>query len=573
MDDFSPQGSKEREDGEIQATPNNNNRSSYNHEERREGEDNGWKIVDRRRRKAHTKQETTTSYFFTDIPPGWNEFTLWKTFAKFESYKSDDDQTMVQDEPGDRNDDNNEEDDDDYLDDDDFDVDLMLDNEHGVIGDLSGGWIRNESPLKEASPRSSEFDNIRTLGNGHEVRKDNILVPGTLFEEKSPLELQTIEMEKTRDVALDSEGAYGTSRDQRCNTRLINAITSNTFDTNLEATKTVDVGSTLGYNMMGKEHEIIAIIGDNIGNDNYDFAIQKSDGNSGGIIAIWDNSLFNKSKVINSEDGFLAIYGDWKNIGFHSMFIVLGDFNEVRFEYEQLGSKFCKLGARRFNEFISKSGLIDLPMANVEALETNAETIKLEDHEISNCLSYFKQLDDLEHIKRLDLMQKAKIKWAIEDKKAVWSCGGGKAPWPDGFTFKFIKKYWDAIGIDFINMVKRFEIDGEIPRGLRFSRLEVLGSRSRANGFSDKWKQWINGCLDSGFSSVLVNGSPTKDFKVQKGLRQGDPLSLFLFIIAVEALHISLQVAKERNIFEGIEVGHNKIDISHLQFADDALII
>nr|GEY94599.1 hypothetical protein [Tanacetum cinerariifolium] len=65
-----------------------------------------------------------------------------------------------EDKPGDNNDDNNEEDDDDYLDDDDFDVDLMLDNEHGVIGDLSGGWIRNESPSKKASSRSSEFDNI-----------------------------------------------------------------------------------------------------------------------------------------------------------------------------------------------------------------------------------------------------------------------------------------------------------------------------------------------------------------------------------------------------------------------------
>ncbi|GKC64804.1 hypothetical protein Tco_1097402 [Tanacetum coccineum] len=45
----------------------------------------------------------------------------------------------IQEIQGDSNDDNNEEDDDDYLDDDDFDVDLMLDNEHGVIGDLSGG--------------------------------------------------------------------------------------------------------------------------------------------------------------------------------------------------------------------------------------------------------------------------------------------------------------------------------------------------------------------------------------------------------------------------------------------------
>ena len=92
-------------------------------------------------------------------------------------------------------------------------------------------------------------------------------------------------------------------------------------------------------------------------------------------------------------------------------------------------------------------------------------------------------------------------------------------------------------------------------------------------GFSCKWRMWIHGCLNSAYASVLINGSPTKEFKIEKGLRQGDPLSPFLFIIAVEALHITLREAKSRNIFNGVKVGQNKIDISHLQFADDALIM
>ncbi|GKB29832.1 putative RNA-directed DNA polymerase, eukaryota, reverse transcriptase zinc-binding domain protein [Tanacetum coccineum] len=73
--------------------------------------------------------------------------------------------------------------------------------------------------------------------------------------------------------------------------------------------------------------------------------------------------------------------------------------------------------------------------------------------------------------------------------------------------------------------------------------------------------------------SFFVNGSPTKEFKIERGLRQGDPLSPFLFILAVEALNIALLEATNNNIFHGIQVGKDKIHVSHLQFADDALII
>ena len=47
---------------------------------------------------------------------------------------------------------------------------------------------------------------------------------------------------------------------------------------------------------------------------------------------------------------------------------------------------------------------------------------------------------------------------------------------------------------------------------------------------------WIKGCLASATVFVLVNGSPTEEFYPSRGLRQGDPLAHFLFIVVVEGL-------------------------------------
>lgn len=48
-------------------------------------------------------------------------------------------------------------------------------------------------------------------------------------------------------------------------------------------------------------------------------------------------------------------------------------------------------------------------------------------------------------------------------------------------------------------------------------------------GFGLKWGRWMEACVFNSSMLVIVNGSPTKDFKVKMGLKQGDPLSPFLF--------------------------------------------
>ncbi|XP_058751966.1 uncharacterized mitochondrial protein AtMg01250-like [Vicia villosa] len=91
-------------------------------------------------------------------------------------------------------------------------------------------------------------------------------------------------------------------------------------------------------------------------------------------------------------------------------------------------------------------------------------------------------------------------------------------------------------------------------------------------GFGEKWKRWMELLVFSSNMSVLVNGSPTKEFKVSKGLRQGDPLSPFLFVLVVEGLTGLVKNSMLSGDFQGFAFSENcKVDI--LQFADDTLLV
>ncbi|XP_019442242.1 PREDICTED: uncharacterized protein LOC109346956 [Lupinus angustifolius] len=92
-------------------------------------------------------------------------------------------------------------------------------------------------------------------------------------------------------------------------------------------------------------------------------------------------------------------------------------------------------------------------------------------------------------------------------------------------------------------------------------------------GFCLKWRSWIKSCLQSNSISILVNGSPTAEFNMTRGLRQGDPIAPFLFLIVAEGLAGIMRSAVSQRIFTGYSVGRDEVIVSHLLYADDTLLI
>lgn len=78
--------------------------------------------------------------------------------------------------------------------------------------------------------------------------------------------------------------------------------------------------------------------------------------------------------------------------------------------------------------------------------------------------------------------------------------------------------------------------------------------------FGDKWIEWISYCISTVRFSVLINGNPQGYFRSQRGLRQGDPLSPYLFTLVMEAFSKILMKAEELGWVKGMSFGSTNED-------------
>ena len=116
----------------------------------------------------------------------------------------------------------------------------------------------------------------------------------------------------------------------------------------------------------------------------------------------------------------------------------------------------------------------------------------------------------------------------------------------------------------------------DIEKAYDYIRWDFLLQTLERMGFGSKWIRWINWCISTASFSVMFNGSPTGFFRSSRGLRQGDPLSPYLFVIGMEVLSCLLKRAVEGNFISGCRVGDREVGemvISHLLYADDTIIL
>lgn len=107
-----------------------------------------------------------------------------------------------------------------------------------------------------------------------------------------------------------------------------------------------------------------------------------------------------------------------------------------------------------------------------------------------------------------------------------------------------------------------------------FDRVEwnLLSVMMLKLGFDTDWVKLIMRCISSVSFSVVLNGNVTDKFKAERGVRQGDPLSPFLFLVCMKGLSSLLNKAQDEGLVKSIQACRGGSRVNYLFFTDDSIV-
>ncbi|CAA7036314.1 unnamed protein product [Microthlaspi erraticum] len=103
-------------------------------------------------------------------------------------------------------------------------------------------------------------------------------------------------------------------------------------------------------------------------------------------------------------------------------------------------------------------------------------------------------------------------------------------------------------------------------------RWDFLENTLHAANLPEKWVKWIMQCVSGPSMSLLWNGEKTESFKPLRGLRQGDPLSPYLFVMCMERLCHLIERSIDEKEWKRISLSRGGPKLSHICFADDLIL-
>ncbi|GAU47483.1 hypothetical protein TSUD_265550 [Trifolium subterraneum] len=164
-----------------------------------------------------------------------------------------------------------------------------------------------------------------------------------------------------------------------------------------------------------------------------------------------------------------------------------------------------------------------------------------------------------------------------EIEEVVKNCEGSKCPGPDGFNFAFIKEFLELMKHEVrIFFISSMAMIASLAKVLAVRLAKVIGNLiPMTQSAFLKGRHLIEGVVVVNVQrkGERINGIPTQEISIKRGLKQGDPQAPLLFLLVADGLGGLRRKAVEVNRFQPFWVGGGGASVSLIQYADDTLCI
>ena len=129
----------------------------------------------------------------------------------------------------------------------------------------------------------------------------------------------------------------------------------------------------------------------------------------------------------------------------------------------------------------------------------------------------------------------------------------------------------EAVDLWKASETKRFVIKLDIEKAFDKISWSIINYMMCVKNYLFKWRKWIKACISNVVYSIPINGKPHGRIPAHRGIRQGDLISPFIFVLAMDYLSRLLSQLEKSNSIKGVNFNNN-YSLTHILFAYDILL-